>query len=202
MEAKHAYLSPEEYLEQEAGRAIKHEYVDGQTYAMTGASRRHNLLFSTLFRHAANAAVARNCHVFGPDMMLRVAARNCFYYPDLSVSCDPEDRDERFLTRPCAVIEILSPSTGAVDRREKRSSYATLPSLLEYLIVDQDRMRVDVYTRDGESWSAELLTLPDDIVEISCLQLRLALRDIYADIDFSRVIAEPEPPEYTPVYLS
>jgi Uma2 family endonuclease len=193
MQHARAHISVSEYLEAELRSAVKHEYVDGEVYAMAGASRRHNLLVTNILRMVANAALTRPpCQVFAADMKVRVQARNAFYYPDVSGSCDPGDREEYFLTRPCFIVEVLSPSTAAIDRREKRLAYRTLDSLKEYVVVDQDRRRVDVYRAGAGGWRAE--TLSDaGTFELSCLGLRLSLDEIYDGVELPPEVAEPEP---------
>jgi Uma2 family endonuclease len=197
MQPQRALITVDEYLAEEAHRQRKHEYVDGETYAMVGASRRHNILVSNIHVRAGNAASrTKDCQVFGPDMKLFIPARNSFYYPDLSACCDPTDRDERFLTKPCLIVEVLSPATASIDRREKRMGYETIPSLREYVIVEQGRMRVDVYRRQAGVWLVQVLTLPNDVVEASCLNLWLPLSDIYANVELSTDVEEQESPEY------
>lgn len=198
MQPKPAPLTPAQYLEWEEKSPVKHEYVDGEIYAMSGAKRRHNLIASTFVRHAGNAAAVRkDCQVFGSDMKVYVEAHNSFYYPDVSVCCDRDDREELFLTRPCFIVEILSPSTASIDRREKRASYCTLESLREYAIVDQDQPRIEVYRREAGGWRGYLLTQSDDVVESSCLGLRLTLDQIYAGVEFPPAgVSESEVPGY------
>ena len=123
----------------------------------------------------------KECQVFGSDMKVYVETHNSFYYPDLSVCCDRSDRHELFLTRPCFIAEVLSPSTASIDRREKRASYATLESLREYLIVDQDRLRVELYRREGSGWQGYVLN---------------QLQQIYEGVEFSQSVSESETPEY------
>lgn len=201
MKPKPAQLNSAEYLDWESRSPFKHEYVDGEIYAMSGAKRRHNLIASNLIQHARSAARGSECQVFGSDMKVHVEARNSFYYPDLSVCCDPSDRHELYLVRPCFIVEILSPSTAAIDRREKRVSYSTLASLREYAIVDQDRMRVELYRRESEdrggaAWRGYLVSETDDVVESSCLRMRLSLSQVYEDVELPSGIAELDPPEY------
>jgi Uma2 family endonuclease len=196
-------ISVDDYLAGEAQGPRKHEYVDGEIYAMAGASRRHNVLASNIHVRAGNAAHRTpNCQVFGSDMKVYVETRNSFYYPDLSACCDPTDRNEQFLARPCFIVEVLSPSTASIDRREKRPSYETIPSLREYVIVEQNRMRVDVYRRRGERWEVEALFQPNDVVESSCLGLRLTLGDIYQGVDLPIGMAEPDPADDPLVWAS
>lgn len=200
MQSPHAHITISEYLAGEAGSARKHEYVAGETYAMSGASLRHNQIASNMHGHAWNAAKGTgSCLVFGSDMKLFVETRNSFYYPDLTASCDPTDRNDQYLVRPCFIVEVLSPSTASIDRREKRASYETLVSLREYVIVDQDRMRVQVYSRQAGVWLVRLLNRPDDTVTASCLNLTLTLAQIYDGVELPPSgVAEEEAPEYWP----
>lgn len=198
MQPKPAPITPAEYLDREEHSAVKSEYLDGEVYAMSGAKRRHNLIAANIFGRAWGAATARKgCQVFGSDMKVHVEAHNNFYYPDLSVCCDPSDRNEIFLTRPCFIVEVSSPSTASIDRREKRASYATIESLREYVIVDQDLMRVELYRREATGWRGYTLSQPDDVVESTCLDLRLTLEQIYAGVEIPPPGAsEPEEADY------
>ncbi len=191
MQPKPEPLTAAQYLEREEGSPIKHEYVDGETYAMAGAKRRHNLIAANLLGRVWNMARARGgCEVFGSDMKVYVEAHNSFYYPDLSVCCDRGDTEERYVTRVCFVAEVLSPSTASIDRREKRASYMTLESLREYVIVDQDRLRVELYRREGNGWRGYVLNQPDDVVEITCLRAYFRLCEIYEGVELPPEVAE------------
>jgi Uma2 family endonuclease len=201
MQPKPTPLSPAEYLKHEETSLIKHEYVNGEIYAMSGAKRRHNLIASNLVYRARGAVIGPHpgCQVFGSDMKVYVEMHNCFYYPDLSVCCDPSDRNELFLSRPCFIVEVLSPSTASIDRREKRASYTTLESLREYAIIDQDRMHVELYRREDGYWRGYLLNQPEDVVHSSCLGLRVSLLEIYEGVELPPPgVIEPQPPEYAP----
>ncbi len=198
MEPEFVPLTPGEYLERELRSPFKHEYVDGAIYAMSGASRRHNLIAARLVYRASEAATKRaNCQVFGSDMRVRVEARNCYYYPDLSACCDPTDRDDLYVLRPCFIVEVSSFSTAAIDRREKRIAYLCLDSLREYAIVDQDRLRVEVYRREGTEWRGVLLNRPEDVLVSTCLGMHVALGQLYDGVEFPPGVAEPEPCAYS-----
>jgi Uma2 family endonuclease len=123
---------------------------------------------------------------------LRLANGRCFYYPDVSGSCDPQDRDQRFVSAPCFIVEVLSPSTARVDRSEKRMRYLQVDSLLQYVMLEQKRMRAEIYSREDEGWNFQILQEPHHVVELSCLKLRLTLEQIYAGVDLSLSVAEPE----------
>ena len=202
MQPKAGPLSPAEYLDREEKSPVKCEYVNGEIYAMAGGKRRHNLIASNLLYRARGAAIGprSGCQVFGSDMKIHVETHNSFYYPDLSVCCDPSDRDDLFLSRPCFIVEVLSPSTALIDRREKRASYTTLESLREYVIVDQDRMLVEIYRHESHGWRGYLLNQQDDVMESSCLGLRVSLQQIYEGVELPPPgVAESELPEYAAI---
>lgn len=189
-------ISVADYLDGELRSPVRHEYIDGEVFAMSGSSRRHNLIVGNLFTAARTGARGRGCQVFANDMKVFIAARNIFYYPDVSCCCDPLDREDYFLTRPCFVVEVLSPSTAAIDRREKRLNYATLDSLREYVLVNQDQRRVDVYRRGADgAWSAEKIE-GHGTLQLNCVSLSLSLDDIYEDVELPPFVAEEAPPEY------
>ncbi len=200
MHPKPEPLTPSEYLAQELARTVKCEFVSGEVHAMAGASRQHNLIVSTLIYHA-RAAAPQACSVFGPDMKVYVPAHNSFYYPDLSVSCDAEDRHELYIERPCFIIEVASPSTIGIDRREKRVSYTSIASLMEYAVVHQNRFRVELYRRRSSRWQGFVLSQPNDLVESSCLQMALSLEQIYEGVTLPSRVGEPDEPVYAELGL-
>jgi Uma2 family endonuclease len=125
-------------------------------------------------------------------MRVHIEAANCFYYPDLSVTCDPDDTHDAYLTRPCFIVEVLSPSTARIDRREKRINYTTLESLCEYAMIDQNRLRIELFRREGAAWREFLLDRPQDVLESSCLGLRLTLEQIYEGVEFPALWVKEE----------
>lgn len=181
--ARRPFISIEDYLAGEADGEQRHDYIDGQVYAMTGASRRHGLIASALAYAMTPAARRKGCQLFIADMKVRVdiAGKTSFYYPDLLLSCDPQDQDTYFSKAPCLLVEVLSESTARVDRREKLLAYQTLPSLQGYLLVEQDIMRVELYRR-ANGWRVEEFEQGD--IVLPCLDMTLALADIYQDVAF------------------
>ncbi len=175
-------LSIDDYLHGEETREIKHEYLDGLIYAMTGATRKHNLLTASLMALLHTYARRHGCQLFASDMKLRIDHRDetYFYYPDLLLTCEPSDNHPLYCTSPCLIIEVLSPGTERIDRREKRLAYNLLPALREYLIVEQDQMRIDLHRRTGERWSHSIHT--QGSLHLDCLDCELTLNDIYADL--------------------
>ena len=176
-----ATVTVEAFLQAEASSTVKHEYVAGRVYPQAGATRRHNLVAATLLARFWTAARGTDCAVFGSNMLLRAAA-DLYYYPDLQVVCGQDDGTDRYTTSPCIVVEVLSPSTSDVDRREKVRAYRALPSLQSYLIVYQDERRVEHHAReaDGE-WYVQLVA-GEGTLSVPCVQLELTLDEIYEDV--------------------
>ena len=105
-----------------------------------------------------------------------------FYYPDVMVTCDPQDTEKYYKTAPCLIIEVLSPSTEDIDRREKRLNYQSLPSLQEHVLVYQTEMKVEVYRLNDEGYWLKKLLGKDDILELSSVGLTLTMADIYDEV--------------------
>lgn len=186
--AKPPEISVEEYLAGEEISQIKHEYIDGAAYAMSGGTRNHAVLAGNLLMRLMMHLRGRKCQAFNSDLKVQVEAVNCYYYPDLTVTCDPRDLGapgtSQFVKHPCLVVEVLSKTTERVDRGEKVGAYRTLPSLQEYVLVDQYRTRVEVYRRVEQGWLHEILTTGDEL-HLHSVDLRTGLDAIYENVDFS-----------------
>lgn len=173
-------ISIEDYLAGEDASDQRHEYIDGEVYAMTGASDRHGLIVNAIAYALTPAARQRSCQLFTSDMKLRldIGGKTVFYYPDVLLSCQTHDREKFFRSHPCLLIEVLSESTARIDRREKLLAYQGLPSLETYVLVEQDRQRVESFQR-ADDWQRQVHT--DGAVPIPCLNTELSLTDIYCD---------------------
>lgn len=145
-------VTPEQYLEAEKSADARHELVAGQLQAMVGASRAHNLIAVALAAKLYGA-LRPPSHVYISDIKVRVD--DDFYYPDLVVSDEALTAGSYYLGEPVVVIEILSPTTEARDRLEKRIAYQRLPSLLEYVLVAQEEPSVEVFRRRADGWELE-----------------------------------------------
>jgi len=180
-------MSEEDYLADEPGSEIKHEFVAGQVYAMAGASERHNTIALNMALHLKAISRGSSCRVFISDMLLHVPANGAYYYPDVMLVCDPADTESRFKSSPCLLIEVLSDSTEMIDRREKLLGYRKIPSLQHYLLVAQDQRRVECYSRHPEgSWRHQLIEGEGELSLIcESLTLNLTLADIYEDVVFT-----------------
>jgi Uma2 family endonuclease len=190
-------MTVEEYFRFEADSPLKHEYVAGELYAMSGATVRHNLITGTIFTQLFAGADNGPCRVFMSDMRLEVA-HDKYYYPDVLVVCSPVTELDIVTRGPCGVIEVTSPSTARVDRGEKLDAYRHVPSLRTYLIVDHRRRRVERHWRESPSseWVREEIagesTTP---IPVPCLDVGLTLDSIYRRVDLPAV-GEPDPAEY------
>jgi Uma2 family endonuclease len=178
------YISVAEYLEREKDSPVRHEYVDGQIYAMAGTSARHNRIALNLASRLDDHLNGGPCEVFIADMKVSVDPM-VYYYPDVVVTCDPPGGDPYVRTQPRLLIEVVSPSTERIDRHEKLFAYRRIPSLQEYVLVLQDRMQVEVYRRQGEEWPRQMCTQPDDRVHFASVGLTLSVSEIYRNVRWS-----------------
>lgn len=173
------WISPQDYLAAERTAEARHEYVDGEIFAMGGASRRHATIVGNLFVALRQAARARGCQAYANDVKVRVEAANAFYYPDLVATCAGGDDDPYVVKDPVLVVEVLSDSTEAIDRREKRTNYQKIPSLREIVLVSQTERLVEVYRRDGAGWTIDVVR--DGPVMLASLDLTVPLESVYED---------------------
>ena len=175
-------LTPEGYLALEEAAPEKNEYVDGEIYAMSGTTVKHNRVSGNLYLALRSHLAGQPCQSFMADLKIHAAAANAFYYPDLVVRCQPQPlADEtRVIDDPTLIIEVLSPSTEAIDRREKLAAYRRIPSVQEYALVAQDERSVEIYRRNGDiGWTYHAFT-DDDTVDFASVGLTLTLDRIYA----------------------
>jgi Uma2 family endonuclease len=173
-------LSLDEYLAMEEASPVKHEFVAGEVYAMSGVTLHHNLITLNLVRRLHGPARARGCSVLATDVKLHVVGR--IYYPDAMVACGHAAQLELIVEAPSLIAEVTSPSTRAVDRREKLDAYLKIPSLRQYLIIDQRRKHVLSYGRheDGD-WLRDEVEGDGDVA-IPLLETRITVAELYEDV--------------------
>jgi Uma2 family endonuclease len=153
------YMTEEEYLLAEESASVRREYVDGHVFAMTGATDAHNLICGNVFALMHGYLRGTECRAYYNDMKVRIQSTTSFYYPDIMVSCEPFEAKNVFKSSPVLLLEVLSPSTKHIDRREKLVAYQKIASLREYVIVDQDRKKVEVYSRQlNREWEFTVVT--------------------------------------------
>lgn len=182
------FLTPEEYLEAERKAEFRSEYIDGEMYAMSGASPRHSRITVNLLTRLNTALEGGPCQLFNNDLKVRVRPKGPFFYPDLVVVCGPPvlmDLHEGVLLKAKVIIEVLSPSTEAFDRGKKFRMYQELDSLAEYVLVAQDRVGIDHFVvQPNGHWDYSSISDLDGILELPSIGVRLNVRDIYKGIAF------------------
>jgi Uma2 family endonuclease len=174
-------MTAEEYLAFEEKATERHEFVAGYVYAMSGPTLRHNTIAGNLFAALRASARGTPCRVYVSEIKVRVDRADAYYYPDVIVTCAPQNDKGHIIGDPCCLIEILSPSTRAIDRREKLRAYQTLPSLREYVLADQDYLSIEVYRPKGSGWVHEILE-EGDVLNFECLPLSLSMSVVYEGV--------------------
>ena len=178
-------MTVEEYLAFEEHADERHEFLGGVVTAMAGNTKRHNEIVLNLAEGVRPQLRGGPCRAFAEQIKVRVeAGESVFYYPDFLVTCDPRDLAnpaEVFVQYPKVIIEVLSPATERIDRREKFFAYLQIPTLEEYVLLSQSA-QVAMGSRRENGWKEELST---EVLELRSLGLRLPLAELYAGIDFS-----------------
>ena len=182
------YYTTDEYLSFERQSVdAKHEYLDGEIVAMAGASRAHNLITGNIAQRLRNQLGGTTCETYTSDMRVKTSPTR-YTYPDVVVVCQtPELEDEHLdtLLNPTVIVEVLSPSTTARDRNQKFSEYRALPSVRDYLVVSQDRMLVEHYSRQpNNDWTLHEVVSPDEAIPITSIGCELSLSDVYERVEF------------------
>ena len=194
-------LTPEEYItfERKAlpdAEIIRHEYINGELIAMSGASRVHNLITGNVFGELRTLLRGSRCETYANEMRVSTPTTTSYFYPDVVVVCEePRFEDEVFdtLLNPIILVEVLSPSTQVYDRREKFAHYRQLPSLQEYVLVSQDKVLVEHYRRQetqgtapvtGKDWIFTDFQELQESLPLTSIQCELPLREIYERIVF------------------
>lgn len=173
-------LSVEEYLRLEEQSPIRHEYIGGILHAMSGVSEAHQLIAGNLFAAFHGHLRSGPCRTYMADFKLRlqIGRSDLFYYPDVMVACQREGVEQYFLRYPVLIVEVLSRSTAAIDRREKRINYTQIPTLEEYVIASQEEPELLCHRR-AASWVPERITGPAATLELRSIDLALPLTEIY-----------------------
>lgn len=181
------------YLEWESGQAEKHQYLDGEVFAVAGASDAHVTIAGNLYMALRNHLRGGHCSVYISDMKLRVEEDNAFFYPDVFVTCAAADREQgQYKSAPSLVVEVLSPSTSAYDRGAKFAAYRKLASLGEYLLIDSERLSADLFRRDEAGrWVLYPFDAAQQQVELASVGLQLPLQALYEDVRLDNASAHP-----------
>ncbi|MBD3886256.1 Uma2 family endonuclease [Phormidium tenue FACHB-886] len=180
------YLTCEEYLQMEEHSPVKHEYIDGQIYAMGGANDAHVTIAGNLFALLRNHIRGTGCRIYISDMKARIESINRYFYPDILVTCDPRDRETPLEKRfPCLIVEVLSDSTEAFDRGDKFADYQELSSLQEYVLINTKRKRIECFRRNEAGlWVLQSYTDRHETFRLESIDFEGTLDNLYEDVIF------------------
>jgi Uma2 family endonuclease len=180
------FITPEAYLAAERASDTRSEYVNGEVFAMFGGSRNHSYLIANFARELGNTLDDRPCNVSVSDLRLQVAPEGAYLYPDVMVVCEDDASGIRdMITNPTLVVEVLSPSSERWNRVGKFAQYRRVNGLREYVLVSQDEMRVEWFTRhDDGDWIYREANGPNGICQLEHLGIEIPLDSLYRKITF------------------
>jgi Uma2 family endonuclease len=179
-----AQISVEEYLEGEKNSPVRREYFYGEVYAMAGATDNHNRIVVEMATLLNMHLRGSRCEPFVGDIKVRVNP-NVYYYPDILVSYEENPEDAHFRDEPVLIVEVTSDSTREIDRREKRAAYLQMPSVHEYVIVEQKKMLVEIHRRQPDGrWLTHFYNRPEEEFEFVSINLKMTVAEIYRRVAF------------------
>jgi Uma2 family endonuclease len=179
------YMTAEEYLQWEETQPIKHEYINGEIFAMTGGTLNHNSITLNIASSLKTHLKGKGCKVFMSDAKVKVSEKGPFFYPDVMVTCDQRDKkSSQVVAHPSIIIEVLSPSTKGFDRGDKFKFYRQMDSLKEYVLIETESINIDVF-RVNESgfWELHSYKENQDLI-LSSINFQCPMSLIYEDIEF------------------
>jgi Uma2 family endonuclease len=185
------YISPEEYLDRERHSPIKHEYIDGEMYAMAGTTKAHNIISLNLAFLLRTGLKGSSCQTFMADVKVNISNnisnQKQYFYPDLVVTCnDSDDLNAYAIEFPKVIIEVLSESTESFDRGKKFQYYRTIPSLQDYILVSSQEYLVEIFHRmENNLWLLQTYQGLEAIAQIESLGIDAPLGEIYATLNLS-----------------
>lgn len=183
-------VTPTEYLKLERKSPHKSELIDGEIIAMAGGSPAHDLISGNVYLQLRSRLKGR-CRVFTSNMRVQVHPSGMYIYPDVSVVCSKVQVDQKYkdnLLNPTLIVEVLSESTAQIDRGRKTTLYRALPSLEEYLLIEQDRAEVVHYSRQADgAWSDATVYQDTATITLASVGCSLSLDEIYDEVDFNEV---------------
>jgi len=179
-----------DYLAIERELDTRNEYIGGQVYAMTGAKENHNLIVVNLAAELRARFKQRPCRVFANDMKVRIDLADASTYPDVLALCgEREFHDQRkdIICNPSLIVEVLSPSTEAHDRGDKFALYRRLPSLRDYLLISQDRMAAELYTRQADGrWLMSEFDHEEQVIRLDSVDCEVPMAEVYDKVEFDQ----------------
>jgi len=187
-------ISVQDYLAGELIARRKHEFVDGVVYAMSGGTVTHSRIASNAVIAVGSQLRGKKCEVFNSDMKVRVrqSRGTRFYYPDLSVVCQPNPPTDTFQDAPVVIVEVLSESTRRVDQYEKREAYLSIDSLRVLILVEQSLPAATVYRRHDEGFDREVFIGLDATIPLPEINCQLSLTELFANVEFVPIANEDD----------
>lgn len=191
---KNEYITAEEYLRLERAAEFKSEYYNGKIYAMSGARRKHVRVAGNISRELGNKLIDRDCDVYQSDLRVCVnPQRGLYTYPDVIVTCGEEkflDNEFDTLLNPIIIFEVLSKSTANYDRNKKFELYQEIESLKEYVLVAQDRARIEHFARQPSGqWLMTIAQGLDATIKLDAIACELSAREVYRRVDVKEELA-------------
>lgn len=184
-------MTVEEYLEWEAKQELRHEYIDGEILAMTGGTLPHAKIYLNFYRALYPHLRQKGCEAYVSDAKVQANKNSRYFYPDLVVTCDPEDLKARdFIQHPKIIVEVLSPSTASYDRTKKLKYYRQIPSLQEYVLVDSEEIVVEVYRRgEGKMWLYYEYEA-EEAIALESIGFECAIEFLYEGVSFEQELED------------
>lgn len=180
-------ISVVDYLEGEKISEVKHEYIDGEVYAMAGTSKNHNRIIGNLLNKLSAHLRGSDCEPFFVDIKVFAEKFNRFYYPDLIIVCGEDSESEYFTTKPKIIVEVLSPGTALTDRREKMFVYKELETVEEYVLIEQDRMYAEIYRRrDFDNLWSWIEYEDGEEIDFASVGFKMPMSEIYDGVRVER----------------
>ena len=179
------WMSPQEYLEWEPMQQLRHEYIEGEVFAMTGGTKPHNRIAGNLYTALDSHLAQSSCEVYISDVKVQVTTANSYCYPDVVVTCDLRDRESNSIVQhPCLIVEVLSPSTEAYDRGGKFARYRQLETLQEYVLIDSEQIGVDCFRRNEQGLWVLYPYRAEDTMTLESVGLSLPVTALYRQVKF------------------
>jgi Uma2 family endonuclease len=186
-------LTAEEYFAWEQQQEVKHEYFDGEVFAMSGGTTDHSRIATNITTLIDNHLGDGDCQVFNSDARIKIQESSKYVYPDVSVTCDQRDRETpQFNSYPCLIVEVLSPSTvraasafaEAYDRGKKFKLYQRSTALIEYVLVSAEEIEIEVFRKNERGKWEVTNYVPGDVVELESINLTWTIERVYRGIEF------------------
>ncbi|EDX76495.1 conserved hypothetical protein [Coleofasciculus chthonoplastes PCC 7420] len=180
------YLTPQDYLDWEKHQDIKYEYINGEVFAMTGGTIPHNEIAVNLIAALKNHLRGKGCKVLSSDAKVGISDNGSFHYPDGMVTCDERDKYAiEFVRYPCLIIEVISPSTEAIDQGKNFRHYRRIPTLQEYVLISTDQINVEYFRRNAEGiWELHSYTEENEL-HLTSVNFHCTLEMLYENVELS-----------------